>query len=67
MGNQQRSVHLGAERAFLLPVILAAPIRVCGAEPLETIREAFRASSQRLTSGIGKGIYRHYRAVTGDD
>jgi hypothetical protein len=67
MGNQQCSVHLGAERMFLLAAVLAAPIQVCGAEPLETIREAFNGSLQGLTSGIGKGTYRHYRAVTWDD
>jgi hypothetical protein len=31
------------------------------------IREALRASSQGLTSGIGKGTYRHHRAITGRD
>jgi hypothetical protein len=67
MGNQQRSAHLGAEPALLLAVVLAAPDWVCGAEPLETIREAFRASSQVLTSGIGKGTYRHYRATGEED
>jgi hypothetical protein len=67
MGNQQRSAHLGTERALLLAVVLAAPDWVCGAEPLETIREAFRASSQVLTSGIGKGTYRHYRATDEED
>jgi hypothetical protein len=63
----QRSGHLGAGRAILLAVVLAAPDRVCGAEPLETICAAFRAASQGLTSGIGKGTYRHYEAVTGGD
>ncbi len=63
----QRSGHLGAGRAILLAVVLAAPRRVCGAEPLETICAAFHATSQGLTSGIGKGTYRHYEAVTGGD
>jgi hypothetical protein len=63
----QRSGHLGAGRTLLLAVVLAAPGRVCGAEPLETICAAFRAASQGLTSGIGKGNYRHYEAVTGGD
>jgi hypothetical protein len=63
----QRTGHLGAGRALLLAVVLATPGRVCGAEPLETICAAFRAASQGLTSGIGKGTYRHYEAVTGGD
>ena len=63
----QRSGRLGAGRALLLAVVLAAPGRVCGAEPLETICTAFRAASQGLTSGIGKGTYRHFEAVTGGD
>src|SRR5438552_387167 len=63
MGIQQRSIHIGAGWALLLAVVLAAPAWVCGAEPLETIREASRASSQGLTSGVGKGTYRHYRAI----
>ena len=63
----QRSGHLGAGRALLLAVVLAVPCRVCGAEPLETICAAFHAASQGLTSGIGKGTYRHYEAVTGGD
>src|SRR5262249_18641084 len=37
------------------------------AGPWETIREAFRTSSRGLTSGIGKGTYRHYRAAAGGD
>jgi hypothetical protein len=52
---------------LVLAVVLAAPGRVCGAEPLEMICAAFRAASQRLTSGIGKGTYRHYEAFTGRD
>jgi hypothetical protein len=40
----QRSGHLGAGRALLLAVVLAAPGRVCVAEPLETICAAFRAA-----------------------
>ena len=67
MRIQQRSGHLGAGRVLLLAVVLAAPSRVCGAEPLETICAAFRTASQGLTSGIGKGTYRHYEAVTGRD
>ena len=63
----RRSGHLAAGRALLLAVVVAAPDRVCGAEPLETICAAFRAASQGLTSGIGKGTYRHYEAVTGGD
>jgi hypothetical protein len=67
MKIQRRSGHLGAGLALLLAVVLAAPGRVCGAEPLETISAAFRAASQGLTSGIGKGTYRHYEAVNGRD
>ena len=63
----QRSGGLGARRALLLDVVLAAPGRACAAEPLETICAAFHAASQGLTSGIGKGTYRHYEAVTGGD
>jgi hypothetical protein len=58
-----RSVQLVSERAVILAVIMAAPGWGYGAEPLETIQEAFRASSQMLTSGIGKGSYRHFRAI----
>jgi hypothetical protein len=67
MRVRRRSVHLGAVRALLLAVVSAAPAWVRGAEPLPTIREAFRASSQGLSSGLGKGIYRHYRAFAGGD
>ena len=67
MRIQQRSGHLGAGRVLVLAVVLAAPGRVCGAEPLEMICAAFRAASQGLTSGIGKGTYRHYEAFTGRD
>jgi hypothetical protein len=63
MRIQQRSVQLVCEQAIILAVIVVAPGSVYGAEPLETIQEAFRASSQMLTSGIGKGSYRHYRAI----
>ena len=67
MNTRHRSTHLGSEWAILLAVILGTPAWVCAAEPLETIREAFRVSSQGLTSGAGKGVYRHYRAIgTGD-
>src|SRR5262245_10339173 len=61
------SVCIEAKRALLLAVLLASPPWVRGVEPLETIREAFRASSQGLTSGIGKGTYRHYQAIPGGD
>jgi hypothetical protein len=63
MKVQRRPVHLGGQRALLMAVVLAAPAWVRGAEPLETIREAFRTWSQGLTSGIGKGTYRHDRAI----
>jgi hypothetical protein len=67
MRDSQRSVRIEAELALLLAVVLTTPGRVPGAEPLETIREAFRASSQGLSSGIGKGSYRQYRAITGGE
>lgn len=67
MRNRRRSGRLAAGRALLLAVVLAAPGRVCGAEPLETICAAFHAASQGLTSGIGKGTYRHYEAATRGD
>jgi hypothetical protein len=67
MGIRQHSVRLRTERTFLLAIVLATPACVLGAEPLETIREAFRASSQGLTSGVGSGTYRHYRAFAGGD
>jgi hypothetical protein len=62
--NLQRSIRVEAERALLLAVLLTAPPSVLGAEPLDTIRQAFLASSQRLTSGVGKGVYRHYRQMS---
>jgi hypothetical protein len=69
MTTRPRSGRPAGEWA-LLPtvVVLALPAGVVrAAEPLEVIREAFRASSQGLTSGIGKGAYRHYRARGDDD
>jgi hypothetical protein len=47
--------------------VFATPAWVYGAEPLETVREAFRTSSKELTSGIGWGRYRYYEAVPGGD
>ena len=51
----------------LLTIALAAPSWAEGAEPLETIRAAFRASSDGLISGAGKGKYRRYEALPGKD
>jgi hypothetical protein len=63
----QRSAHLRAMRALLLTALLTVPASAPGAEPLEMICQAFRSSSQGLTSGIGKGIYRHDRAIGEDE
>jgi hypothetical protein len=67
MRIQQRTGHLGTGWPLLLVVVLAAPGRVRGAEPQETICAAFRAASQGITSGTGKGTYRHYEAIAGGD
>ena len=67
MKARDRSTHSGSESAILLAVIVGTPASVCAAEPLETIREAFRVSSHGLTSGTGKGVYRHYRAIGAGD
>ena len=40
---------------LFLAVSFATPSLVRGADPLDTIREAFRASSKGLHSGIGNG------------
>jgi hypothetical protein len=53
--------------ALLVVWLLIAPGWVRAADPLETVCEAFRASSNGLHSGIGKGKYRHYEAVPGSD
>jgi hypothetical protein len=66
MRIRRRSARLGAKRALLLAALLTVPASAPRADPLETIRQAFRSSSQGLTSGIGKGTYRYYRAI-GDD
>jgi hypothetical protein len=67
MRIRQRSAHLGAKRALLLAALLSVPASAPGAEPLEIICQAFRSSSRGLTSGIGKGTYRHYRAIGEDE
>ena len=55
-----------AGRAFrtwpLAGLVFLVPAWARGVEPPETIREATRASVEGLTSGIGKGVFRHYRA-----
>jgi hypothetical protein len=61
------SSRLGDPFAILGVVLLAASAWAGDAGPSETIREAFRASSRGLTSGIGEGTYRHYRAVAEGD
>jgi hypothetical protein len=53
--------------ALLVVWLLIAPGWVRAADPLETVCEAFRASSDGLHSGIGKGKYRHYEAAPGGD
>jgi hypothetical protein len=52
---------------LFLAAIFATHGWVRGAEPLETVREAFRVSSRAVTSGVGTGRYRHYEAVPGGD
>jgi hypothetical protein len=52
---------------LVLAAIVATPDRVRGADPLETVRDAFHASSEGLHSGRGKWKYRHYEAVPGGD
>jgi len=67
MELRYRSMKVGVLSWLLLAAVIATPVWVVGAEPIETVREAFRASSKGLTSGIGKGRYRHYDAIPGGD
>jgi hypothetical protein len=67
MRIRQRARRPGVGLYLFLAGALAAPSWARGAEPSETIRAAFRASSEGLTSGTGNGRYRRYEAVTGDD
>jgi hypothetical protein len=67
MRIQHRSVRPGLPMGLLLGAVFATPVWVRGAQPLETVRAAFRASSRGITSGSGKGIYRYYEAVAGGD
>ena len=67
MELRYRSMRSGVPVGLLLAAVIGTPVWVLGAEPIDTVREAFRASSQGLTSGIGKGRYRHYDAVPGGD
>ena len=52
---------------LFLTITLIASRRGRGSEPLETVRAALRASSDGLKSGVGKGRYRRYEAVPGQD
>ncbi len=67
MRIRQRARRPGVGLYLFLAGALVAPSWARGAEPSETIRAAFRASSEGLTSGTGKGRYRRSEAVTGDD
>src|SRR4051794_38015598 len=51
----------------ILAAAIAAPTWVHGAEPLDIVCQAFRASSNGSQSGTGSGRYRHYEAVPGGD
>jgi hypothetical protein len=67
MRKWDRWVRSGVQFGLLLAAVIAAPAWFRSAEPLEIIREAFRASSDGLASGTGKGRYRYYEAVPGSD
>lgn len=67
MKRVRRPGRRGGVWAIVLGVVLAAPASTRAAGPLERIREAYRASSEGLTSGIARGTYRHYRAIGGGD
>jgi hypothetical protein len=67
MGTRHLSSCLVRELVLLLAAPTVAPVCVRAAEPLEVVRSAFRASSAGLTSGAGKGIYREYEAVAGEE
>jgi hypothetical protein len=47
--------------------VKATPVRASRDEPLDVVCKAFHTSSGGLTSGIGRGIYRHYEAAPGED
>jgi len=53
----------GVQSALSVTITLAVSLSVCGAEPFETAREAFHASSKGLTSGTGNGRYRRYETA----
>ncbi len=66
--RMQRGAHRSGLILFLsLAVALSAPWCTHGAEPSEIVGAAYRASSQGLKSGIGKGRYRRYQATPGGD
>jgi hypothetical protein len=65
MKLRYRLMRSGVSSGLSLAALIAMPAWAFGAEPIDTVREAFRASSQGLTSGIGKGRYRHYDAIPG--
>lgn len=46
-------------------VFACMPLDVKGAEPLDSVLRAFRASSEQLKSGAGNGVYRVSRATDG--
>jgi len=57
----------GIQVCLFLAAAFNTSATVLGADPLETVREAFRNSSTGLKSGIGRGRYRHYEDVPGGD
>jgi hypothetical protein len=48
-------------------LLVASPMCVLGAEPLDMVSKAFHASSDGLTSGIGKGTFQFYEAKAGGE
>jgi hypothetical protein len=66
MSFRRHSIEFVIKRSLLLAAVLGAPAWVRGEEPLEMVSEAFRAS-QGLISGVGKGVYRHYRTIGQED
>ncbi len=59
--------HRATWTVLFLASLMASPLSSHGAEPLETVRDAFRASSMGITSGIGKGTFQAYEAAAGGD
>jgi hypothetical protein len=66
-----RMRHYWAQFAIYAAAVFIAvtttPVRACGDEPVVVVCKAFHASSTGLTSGKGRGIYRHYESAPGKD